>query len=239
MSSLILIRHGQASFQSDDYDRLSELGHQQSRMLGEHWVSKDFQPDLVFTGPHRRHHETAQGVLAAYREHERPFPDIVELAGLAEFPWDMLMAHTFGELREQDREVAALATAYTTADDIQLKRKTFQRLFERVCHLWVAGVVAGPEILPWDRFVARTIGAVEEMKALAPPSSRLVAFTSGGPVAVACLHALEMPGHKALDLVHTLRNAALTEFLFSEDRFSLSTFNDVVHLPHPPLWTYR
>ena len=35
MSELILVRHAQASFGEDDYDRLSVLGHQQARWLGE------------------------------------------------------------------------------------------------------------------------------------------------------------------------------------------------------------
>ena len=40
MSMLHLVRHGQASFGADDYDKLSELGWQQSRRLGEYWRSK-------------------------------------------------------------------------------------------------------------------------------------------------------------------------------------------------------
>ncbi len=34
MGTLYLVRHGQASFGSDDYDRLSPLGQRQSQRLG-------------------------------------------------------------------------------------------------------------------------------------------------------------------------------------------------------------
>ena len=34
MAELLVIRHGQASFGQDDYDVLSDLGHQQSRAVG-------------------------------------------------------------------------------------------------------------------------------------------------------------------------------------------------------------
>ena len=36
MSELYLVRHAQASFGADNYDQLSDHGHQQSRWLGRH-----------------------------------------------------------------------------------------------------------------------------------------------------------------------------------------------------------
>ena len=42
-----------------------------------------------------------------------------------------------------------------------------------------------------------------------------------------------------LELVWQVRNASLTEFMFTEGRFTLSTFNSVAHLREPELWTYR
>ena len=37
MSRIVLVRHGQASFWAAEYDQLSPLGIEQSRLLGEHW----------------------------------------------------------------------------------------------------------------------------------------------------------------------------------------------------------
>ena len=45
MSRLFLVRHGQASFLSDDYDRLSPLGLEQSRRLGQHWLQAGIEID--------------------------------------------------------------------------------------------------------------------------------------------------------------------------------------------------
>ncbi|MCO8647501.1 histidine phosphatase family protein, partial [Burkholderia multivorans] len=36
MAELFLVRHGQASFGTDDYDRLSDVGVQQGVWLGEY-----------------------------------------------------------------------------------------------------------------------------------------------------------------------------------------------------------
>ena len=43
MAELYLVRHAQASFGTDDYDRLSQLGHRQSRWLGEYLAEDDRQ----------------------------------------------------------------------------------------------------------------------------------------------------------------------------------------------------
>ncbi|GIT63997.1 MAG: hypothetical protein Ct9H300mP22_3970 [Gammaproteobacteria bacterium] len=37
MSELILVRHGQASFGQKSYDKLSDLGIEQVRILARHW----------------------------------------------------------------------------------------------------------------------------------------------------------------------------------------------------------
>ena len=62
MSTLHLVRHGQASFGADDYDRLSELGWRQSRRLGEYWKGKGQQFDQIIMGTLRRHDETWRGI---------------------------------------------------------------------------------------------------------------------------------------------------------------------------------
>ena len=62
MGTLYLVRHGQASFGADDYDRLSELGHRQSERLGEYFKGKGLEFQAVITGTLRRHQETFAGI---------------------------------------------------------------------------------------------------------------------------------------------------------------------------------
>ena len=58
MGQLLLVRHGQASWGAADYDVLSEVGHEQSRLLGVALQARGIEPDLVVTGSMRRHRET-------------------------------------------------------------------------------------------------------------------------------------------------------------------------------------
>ena len=74
MGSLLIVRHAQASFLSDDYDRLSAIGEAQSQILGEWWVARNVVFDRVFAGPRIRHTDTVKFVSAAYKNFGRDFP---------------------------------------------------------------------------------------------------------------------------------------------------------------------
>ena len=54
MSEVYVVRHGQAAFGTDDYDRLTEVGWEQSRLLGEYCHGRDLHFDAVYTGSMRR-----------------------------------------------------------------------------------------------------------------------------------------------------------------------------------------
>ena len=65
MGEVILVRHGQANSGATDeesYDRLSELGHQQARWLGDYLREREGTFDKVIAGSLRRHRETAFGI---------------------------------------------------------------------------------------------------------------------------------------------------------------------------------
>lgn len=59
MALVYLARHGQASFGATDYDVLSEIGHQQGKIVGDELRRRGFQPDQVWSGTLRRQRETA------------------------------------------------------------------------------------------------------------------------------------------------------------------------------------
>ncbi|MFT6945427.1 MAG: broad specificity phosphatase PhoE, partial [Yoonia sp.] len=65
MGEIILVRHGQANSGATDeesYDKLSDLGHQQARWLGDYLRDREAPFDKVISGSLRRHRETATGI---------------------------------------------------------------------------------------------------------------------------------------------------------------------------------
>ncbi|MGD9832080.1 MAG: histidine phosphatase family protein, partial [Piscinibacter sp.] len=54
--------------------------------------------------------------------------------------------------------------------------------------------------------------------------------SSGGPIATAVAEVLGAPRQAAIELNMRIRNSAVTEFVFSEKRHSLLSFNTLPHL---------
>jgi len=65
MGEIILVRHGQANSAAkteEDYDRLSPLGWDQTRLLGDWMRAHDYTFDHILSGTLRRHRETAESM---------------------------------------------------------------------------------------------------------------------------------------------------------------------------------
>ena len=75
MISVYFIRHGQAGSRQD-YDRLSEAGCEQARLLGGWLVRRPVVFDQVWSGRLSRQLETAEQVRLAYREAGVEFPEV-------------------------------------------------------------------------------------------------------------------------------------------------------------------
>ncbi len=64
MAESYLIRHAQASFGANNYDKLSSLGHQKNQSLGKALADQDVSPDLFYAGDIQRHRETLECIQA-------------------------------------------------------------------------------------------------------------------------------------------------------------------------------
>lgn len=74
MGDIVLIRHGQANTHAtteEDYDRLSDLGHQQAAWVGDWLREHAYEFDHVLSGTLRRHRETAAGMQVTPEEDAR------------------------------------------------------------------------------------------------------------------------------------------------------------------------
>ena len=67
MSDLFAVRHGQASMQADDYDRLSPLGRRQADVLGDYFLRLGACFDSVYSGTLARQRDTAEIVMSRLR----------------------------------------------------------------------------------------------------------------------------------------------------------------------------
>ena len=59
MAMVLLVRHGQAAFGTEHYDRLSDQGRQQARWLGEYLAARGLRFRTVVAGTLARQRDTA------------------------------------------------------------------------------------------------------------------------------------------------------------------------------------
>jgi broad specificity phosphatase PhoE len=239
MSLLTLVRHGQASYMAKNYDKLSPVGERQARKLGEFWLKTGTTFDLVFQGPAERHARTATIVAEVFKEAGRPWPQPVTIPGVDEFDAGLLMRLLVPILAERHEPVREMQEAFVRGADTPEAGLLLQRLFEEVARHWSSGTADVPEMESWSAFRTRICSGIRQIRSLAPKSSSSVVFTSGGPIAATIAIAQDLSPRKAIELVWVSRNSSYSEFLFSGDRFSLSSFNAHPHIEDRALLTYR
>jgi broad specificity phosphatase PhoE len=125
------------------------------------------------------------------------------------------------------------------AGDETQKRAAFQRLFEVVVSLWVNGKLPLQKAESWQAFSDRVNRGLDRLFADAGKGADIGVFTSGGPIGVVMQRALHLSPQDTLQIMWMSRNSSYSEFLFSRDRFTLSSFNAYPHLQEDSLLTYR
>lgn len=219
MGELVLVRHAQASFGSDDYDRLSPLGHRQARWLGEHlamtYAAEGEGFCRIVRGKLRRHRETTEGILSALPA----APPVIEDPRLDEMAYDAIEA-AWCRLTGQPRPTTGRA---------------FREAFPQMLEAWAEGRLQDvPE--SWEAFRTRVLEALEDHL---DPGRRTLVVTSGGPISATLGHLLDLGPHATSEILNMTLNASLHRIEVRDQRLSLMQFNAVPHLELPERMGFR
>lgn len=213
MGTLYLVRHGQASFGSDDYDRLSNLGTRQCAALGAWLNARGRRFEGVLRGTLRRHVQSLDAIAGALPG----LPQPIEWPGLNEYDGEALVR-------------AVHDGALPAVHEPEGYRMHF-RLLRAGLEAWMAGR-SRPEGMPsWADWVAGVQGALDHVRERFDGDVLLV--SSGGPIATAVAQVLQAPPATVIDLNMRLRNSALTEFAYTSRRHMLVSYNMLPHLDAP------
>jgi broad specificity phosphatase PhoE len=213
MSTLIVVRHGQARPFDSNPDRLSALGEQQAWALAQYWKRIGVTFDEVWSGSLNRQKQTAELAVGCA-------PEISD-------DWNEYDAN--GILHH-------FAPPYDLEDGADRNRK-FQKIFEPAMLSWLAAE-KHPTVETWGAFRDRALRGLRRMQD-GPSNRSVVLFTSGGPISVLVQTAIGAPERSFLEVNWRVKNCSLTEFTFSKDRLSLDSFNALPHLERAELRTFR
>jgi broad specificity phosphatase PhoE len=210
MSQILLVRHGQASWGSDDYDVLSALGEKQSHVLGEALAARGVSPDLVVRGAMRRHRQTAEQASAGAGWSV----DIAEDAGWNEFDHvQMLAMHPsrYGEGEE-------------------LSRAEFQRWFEEAMLRWTGGDYDEDYDESFSAFGSRVDAALRRTVERLGPDQTAVVFTSGGPISWTATSLLGGAIEVWTQLNPVTVNSSVSKVVVGSRGATMVSFNEHSHL---------
>ena len=216
MGTLCLVRHGQASFGSEDYDRLSATGVRQCELLGAYLHARGRCFEAVLRGSLRRHQQSLAAIASALPG----LPPEIEWPGLNEYDGEALVR----AVRDIDRD--PMPSPHTPDG----YRQHFRVLREGLAQ-WMAGQVQPSGMPSWPGFVAGVSNALDHVRSNFEGDVLMV--SSGGPIATAVAQVLAAPPATVIELNLRLRNSALTEFSFTPKRHMLLTFNTLPHLDAP------
>jgi broad specificity phosphatase PhoE len=235
MSTIYLVRHGQGSFGTHDYDRLSPLGREQSKLVGEHFAATGEAPDRVYTGSLRRQRETAELIAEGLGAKGASLSDATVEPAFDEYDGTAVLS-CYASSLSQDEQTRAGWPALLS------DRKKFQLFLELAARAWVDGKLESESLVSWSAFHARIVAALERIMAHEGRGKTLVIATSGGVIGTAVAHVLGQTTHLGIELNWAVHNGSLTRLIYTGQKVSLSMFNALPHLERlgrPELITYR
>jgi broad specificity phosphatase PhoE len=214
--AILLARHGQASFGADDYDVLSERGHEQAAALAAHLGRRGIHVDRLLSGALVRQRDTAAPIARA--------------TGL-----DVEIDARFDEYDSD-----AIVAAHASVTEAPASNKDFQRILETALAAWID---AGDDVAgePWPVFAARTRGAVTDLAASLGSGQTALVVTSGGVLGSICAALLGAPDPAFIAINRVMINGGLTKLIVGAGGINLLSVNEHAHLEGPDgsLVTYR
>ncbi len=212
MGEITLVRHGQANSAATneiDYDKLSDLGHQQAKWLGE-WIHEHDGPfDEVFSGSLRRQKETAadmgfENVTVDERLNEIAYYDLTD------------------EMAAHNPEIAR-----SSPED-------FVTHFPATLSAWRDGHIKGTET-----YQAFTDRVQDMMDLAAQPGRRILCVTSGGIIAQSVSRILGLDIPQMARIALPILNTSVHRIHVTDHGPLVSAFNGSPHLDHADRLTAR
>ncbi|QBF83012.1 histidine phosphatase family protein [Shewanella maritima] len=219
MSCIYLIRHGQASALSEDYDQLSPKGEQQAIALGEHLATSGFNASRLLAGTMKRHQQTASLTVAGLFASREQSPAITSIAELNELDHQNIIG-------QFDQRFHSAKAMIEHARGLANPKNFFLETFGLAISKWTQTTDNQGYSESWQQFYQRIKLAEQSLVELAQGQQNTLVFSSGGPISMLTCFALGLDPKQFLTVNQTLVNAGMTKFIIdSNGRLKLSSLN--------------
>lgn len=230
MTEIYFIRHGQASFGSENYDRLSPLGIRQAELLGDYLAHLGLTFQAVYSGSLVRQVDTARTFIR-----QMPSGSTAPLCitdKFDEFDAEAIITDQIDDLVREDPALAEAAAR--VGSDFDAFKLIFDRAIQRI-------VTTPGSTNSLAVFVHDVRQGIERVTVENGTRQRIAVFTSGGTISVVMQLALNLATAETLHLGWEIFNTSVSVLRARKSRLHLKTFNSIAHLEQhrdPDLITY-
>jgi len=225
MPTVLLVRHGQASFGTDDYDVLSDAGHRQAEIVAASLAERGYRADRLISGTLRRQRDTAAAFTALGA------PDLEIEPRWDEFDSEDILLHHSETAVRLDHQ----------GDGEPLTNRTFQAALEVAQAEWVAHADRSPTAQTWPDFSGAVTTALRDLASQLTSGETVIVVTSGGAISALLCHLWGAPPTLFPTLNRVTVNASVTKLAIGSTGTNVISFNDHSHLESVDraLVTYR
>ncbi|WP_201531408.1 histidine phosphatase family protein [Psychrobacter sp. LFX-11D] len=239
MTTILLARHGQASFGQENYDQLSELGGIQAQMLGQHYATTQRRIDAIFTGSLVRQQDSAHHFWQRYQSFADT--DSSNKPAIDMSAPDSYVLPQFDEFNHKDvfvKSDSAFSTRASIAAEIvkaDVPMTRLAELFDNAMRRWHGGDYDQDYIESWSQFNERAKQALEQIRIQVTTlnlnrDSTVLVFTSGGVIAAITSQLLQQGSQTAYQINKSLVNTGVTSITLKEQNSRLLSLNEYSHL---------
>lgn len=244
MKLISLVRHGQASFGSKNYDKLSPIGIAQSQCLGDNFRHANRQVHALMSGDMQRQKDSLKHFLSHYdvtgdgieppnisnpQEKNLANPSAIKSLLLGtdsrfnEFNHQQVLFKAGLGFDDKASFIAFLAS--------QPKPELiFADKFAQAMHRWQGGEFDSDYDESWQGFLQRTWGGFEYLIQQTGEHEHAMVFTSGGVIASIMQQVMRLTNVQTFDLNWHIANASVHQFRVNDTGVFLQTFNEFSYL---------
>jgi broad specificity phosphatase PhoE len=238
MSDIYFIRHAQAGPRSN-YDVLSELGQEQSRLLGEHLAAQGVELGAVYSGQMRRQLETAEIACEALTRAGLTTPGVTTDERWDEFSlisvYRAIAKRMMAEDENFTRDIREMQQAIER--DPHTTGGAVGRCDRAVIRAWMENRYAEFDGESWRSFRNRIDASAAEL--FSNHNEKAIAvFTSATPIAIVAGAALGLTDETLLSILGVIYNTSVSVLRARKGEARLFTFNATPHLS-PAHRTFR
>lgn len=225
---IYLIRHAQASYLTDDYDRLSHLGNQQTNALAMYMVNH-ISINGIYVGPHKRQQQTALKIQQTYNEHARPIPTPIFTPELKEHSGPATLHHHKPTLIRKDPHCMQWHEE-ATKNPNELRANSIN-IFEYFIPKWMNNEFRSEGLEDYASFRKEITKGMKSILANHLPDENIVLVSSAGSIStiIALLTDLQETNRIA-QLSFEILNASITSLKLVNENWVIDKFNQVDHL---------